>query len=158
MSQATLKIIHGFLGAGKTTYSNWLAAQTGDIRMNADEYCAEHFSKEIQEKNWDACFSKAVSCLYNHAEIYLQSGKSVILDFGFWDKKSRDYARGFSQKIAVDFQHIYLDIPDEIMLERIKKRVGTIANKNIDNFYVLKKLFEEPQIDEETIKVKHTEY
>lgn len=153
MSKPTLKIVQGFLGAGKTTYSKWLASQTGEVRLNADEYCEQHFSKESLEEDWDTCFSKAISILYHDARNYLESGKSVILDFGFWDRKSRDYARNIAQNANAAFQHLYLDTSDEIILDRLKKRSGVIAEKNLKNFEKLKKSFEEPFPDEQAIRL-----
>jgi predicted kinase len=148
MSKPILRIVQGFIGSGKTTYSKLLSEKTGSIRLNADEYCEDTFSKEELEQDWNSCFSKAISDLYIIAEKYLKTGQSVILDFGFWDKKSRDYARNLATKVGVDFQHIYLDTPDDIIMSRLKERSGVIAASNLSNFDKLKRAFELPQSDE----------
>jgi len=134
MSKPTLKIIHGFIGSGKTTYSKDLSEKTGSIRLNADEYCEINFSKEDLETNWNDCFSQAISSLYILTEYHLKNGESVILDFGFWDRKSRDYARNLARQTGADFQHIYLDTADNIIMDRLRKRSGAIALRNIQNF------------------------
>jgi|JI10StandDraft_1071094.scaffolds.fasta_scaffold104678_1 predicted kinase len=154
MSKPILRIVQGFIGSGKTTYSKLLSEKTGSIRLNADEYCEDTFSKEELEQDWNNCFSKAISDLYILAENYLESGQSVILDFGFWDKKSRDYARNLAMKVGVDFQHIYLDTPDNIIIGRLKGRSGIIAARNLSNFDTLKRAFELPQSDEAVIIVR----
>lgn len=148
-----LKIVQGFIGAGKTTYSRWLANQTGDIRLNADEYCAENFSEKELEANWDEYFSRAISEQYITAEKLLLSGRSVVLDFGFWDRQSREYARALAKRTNVEFQHIYLDTPENVILERLKERTGVIADRNLKNFHELKKYFEEPDADEPIIRI-----
>lgn len=153
MPKPILKIVQGFIGVGKTTYSKWLVSQTGEIRFNADEYCEENFPKQDLEGNWDACFSQAISNLYVEAEKHLKAGRNVILDFGFWDKKSRDYARSLADGAGADFQHLYLDTPDDIPLDRIKMRSGVIADRNFQNFYKLKELFEEPIADECAVRI-----
>lgn len=155
MSKPILKIVQGFIGAGKTTYSKWLASQTGELRLNADEYCEVNFSKEDLEENWDSCFSQAISNLYVEAENQLRAGNNVILDFGFWDRKSRDYARDLAHRTGADFQHLYLDTPDDIILDRIKMRSGAVADRNLQNFYKLKDCFEVPRADECAVKVNH---
>lgn len=148
MPKSILIVIQGFLGAGKTTYSKRLAAQTGVVRLNGDEYCSTNFSKEVLEADWDKCFSEAITNLYRQAEELLQSGQSVILDFGFWDRKSRDYAREVASRVGADFSHIYLNTPDELILNRLTKRSGGIARKNLENYSSLKSLFEPPHVDE----------
>jgi predicted kinase len=153
MPKPILKIVQGFMGAGKTTYSKWLASQTGELRLNADEYCETNFSKEDLEENWDSCFSQAISNLYVEAENQLRAGNNVILDFGFWNRKSRDFARDLAHRTGADFQHLYLDTPDDMLLDRIKMRSGVIADRNFQNFYKLKDLFEEPMADECAVRI-----
>ena len=70
MSLPICYLICGFLGAGKTTYSQKLSKETGAIHLNPDEWCMKLFSKEE----------------------YAQKGKSIIFDMGFWTKQSRDEA------------------------------------------------------------------
>lgn len=154
MHKATLRIVHGFLGAGKSTYSKWLASQTGETRLNADEYCEEKFSQEQLEKNWDDCFSRAIQDLYIQTEDCLKEGRSVILDFGFWSRESRDYAREIAQKYGAEFQHLYLDTPDDVLVSRLKTRSGVIAESNIQKFNELKMHFVAPMPDETVTRIK----
>ncbi len=157
MYKPTLKIIQGFIGAGKTTYSKWLSEKTGEIRLNADEYCENNFSREDLERDWSSCFSQAISNLYLLAESHLNKGESVILDFGFWSKESREYARELARKTDAQFQHIYLDTPDEVIVDRLKQRSGVIATRNLENFQTLKASFEAPHSDETVVIVKPNE-
>ena len=153
MSKPTLTIIQGFIGSGKTTYSKKLSLDTGAIRLNGDEYCDAHFPIEKLETDWDQCFSEAITQLWLQAENILRDSKSVILDFGFWDRKSRDYARSIARKLDVDFQHIYINTKDEIIKDRLALRSGEIAKRNLRNFEDLKKYFEEPSSDEEHLEI-----
>lgn len=96
-------LICGFLGAGKTTYSQKLAKETGAIHLNPEQYCMELFDKTEYEKNWDKCFSETIDYLWKKAEEYAKNGKSVIFDMGFWTKISRDEAtqRAKAEKIII---------------------------------------------------------
>ena len=49
-------LICGFLGAGKTTYSQKLSKETGAIHLNPDEWCIKLFSKEEYEKKLGQVF------------------------------------------------------------------------------------------------------
>jgi len=154
---ATLHIVHGFIGSGKTHYSTRLAESTKAIRLNADEWCAVNFSAEEQNTTWDKCFSMAIEHLWQETEKALADGKDVILDFGFWARESRDHARGKAKAIGAEVKHHYIHVPDHISFERMKKRIGPIAERNLKNFSEFKKMFEEPHPDEGAIFIKNYE-
>ena len=98
-------------------------------------------------------FSKAITQLWLEAEKLLCSGQSVILDFGFWDKESRSYAQSVAQRLDVNFEHIYMNTDDNIVMERLALRSGEIARRNLKNFKELKENFEEPEDDEVYVMV-----
>ncbi len=150
----TLYIIQGFLGAGKTTHAKALVRKTGAVRLTADEWCAENFPPEKLSTAWNACFSEAIKALWREAELLLEKDKSVILDFGFWNRTSRDEARKKAKKLNVRCEHHYIYAPDHILLGRLKRRSGEIAMKNIQNFTACKKLFEEPAEDERALWIE----
>ncbi|MGH1351774.1 MAG: AAA family ATPase [Methyloligellaceae bacterium] len=147
-SISVLTIVQGFIGAGKTTWSKKLAHETGALRLNADEFCEENFTARELEENWEECFSSAVDKLWCIAQQELKNGNNVILDFGFWSYSSRQQARKLASDLNIHFRHIYINTPDNILLERLKARSGQIAKKNLDNFDCLKEQFEPPNEDE----------
>lgn len=139
----TCYLICGFLGAGKTTYSRKLAKETRAIHLNPDEWCIKLFSKEEYEQNWSKCFSETIEHLWKKAEEYAKNGKSVIFDMGFWTKLSRDEATQRARDLGFN-PVIHLNVPDEILKQRISARKGTIAEYNLKHFDELKKQFEVP--------------
>lgn len=149
----TFYLICGFLGAGKTTYSQKLAAQTNAVHLNPDEWCMKLFSKEEYEANWDDCFKKAVNSLWQKANEYAKQNKSVIFDMGFWDKKDRQNA--YAKAIDMGFEPVicYVYAPDDILISRISQRKGIIAEHNCKNFSNLKTLFEAPDDDEFYVRI-----
>lgn len=152
---SVLYIIQGFLGAGKTTYSKALSQKTKAVRLNADEWCDENFPPEKLSSEWDACFADATKTLWGQAEKLLKNGQSVILDFGFWSKDSRNHAREKAREWGVECEHHYVFAPDDVLLERIKKRSGGIAEKNIQNFSTTRRFFEEPTEGEHAILIEN---
>jgi predicted kinase len=151
----TLYIIQGFLGAGKTTYSKKLAEEVQAIRLNGDEWCENHFSSQQLDENWNLCFSKAIETLWEEAENNLRNGKSVILDFGFWTKESRDFAISKAMELKVQTEHHYIYAPDNILLERLRHRKGSVAEKNLNSFSELKKYFEIPSNEEQVTLIEN---
>ena len=152
---ARVYILQGFLGAGKTTFARKLAAETGAEVLCPDAYCLSYFSQEEYEKDWEKCFSLAVSLLWKQAEAAVQSGKDVILDMGFWDRKSRDEARRKIAEMGAEAILYYLYAPDEILKKRISERKGAVAENNRRHFDDLRRKFEEPQVDEVFVRIEN---
>lgn len=151
--EATLYIIQGFLGAGKTTFSKRLALKTGAVHLNPDEVCVSLFRREEYERNWDECFRKTLDLLWQKAEEHLKAGKDVIFDAGFWDRKSRDDAKSFARKCDCRCVHCYICVPDEVAKERLSLRKGRIAENNAANFENIKKSFVPPEPDEQAVVI-----
>lgn len=150
-----LYIIHGFLGAGKSTFSRKLAAETGAIRLNADEYCEAHFSHEELERDWDGCFSRAVDQLWLDAVGQLKSGRDVIFDMGFWSRESRKYAEERALAAGAEYVHYYIHAPDDVLRARLAKRPPEFAEKHLAHFDKTKTFFDLPQADEKFILIEN---
>jgi len=88
----TAHLIHGYLGAGKTTFAKRLAAETGAVRYSPDELMVARYGHDPPERR----FGEYLELVY--AEINadwprtLSAGRDVILDFGFWTRAGRDAA------------------------------------------------------------------
>ena len=149
MDRPKIIIIHGFICAGKSTFSRKLSIETGFIRLNADEHCMSNFSGSELEHNWNECFSHSVDELWAQTEAEITNGNSVILDFGFWTYKSRLDAGKRAEALGADFLHYYIKVGNETINKRMNERTGAIASQNLKNFDELIKQFEEPKIDEQ---------
>lgn len=155
-NKATLMIIQGFIGAGKSTFSKKLSLETGAIRLNSDERIAKTFDKEFYMNNWNECFNLVTKQLWNEAKTYLNNGIDVILDMGFWKKKDRDYARKIAQNCGANCKLYYLFVPDDILKERIMTyRPLEWVKIHLQNFDKNKTLFEEPGKYENPIVIKN---
>ena len=150
----TCYLICGFLGAGKTTYSQKLAEETGAIHLNPDQWCVKLFDKTEYERNWDVCFLKTIDLLWGKVSEYAKQNKSVVFDMGFWTKKSRKDAC----KRAIELGYFpiihYIYAPDEVLKKRISQRSGAIADYNLKHFEELKMQFEEPAPEEMFVKIE----
>lgn len=155
MKKATLYIICGFLGAGKTTFSKKISFETGAVHLNPDDWCVRLFDQNEYEQNWEKCFEATMNILWEKTAQYLDNGADVILDMGFWDRNSRDFARSVANKHHADVKLFYLDVSDEIAKSRILLRKGKIAENNVRNFDEIKKLFSSPEADEDPIVIKN---
>jgi len=155
MSKATLHIIHGFLGAGKTTFSRKLSIEQNAEHLNPDEWCMKLFSKEDYEQHWEKRFDETLNILWQKAIEHLMNGTDVVFDMGFWDRASRDHAKAIAKKCDSDFKHYYIYAPDDVLKKRLLERSGKIAENNLQRFDEIKKHFFPPETDENAIIINN---
>jgi len=86
----TVILIHGYIGFGKTTIAKKLQRLLGYKRFTHDEYMSKMFSDHPTNEEFEVNYNKATEVILKKVEKELQNGRSVILDFGFWTKKSRE--------------------------------------------------------------------
>lgn len=152
--KATLYIIQGFIGAGKSTFSRKLAKETGAIHFNPDEWVKDLFSQDEYMSEWNKCFEFTTHNLWEKTKECLKENKDVIFDMGFWLKKDRDFAREIAKECNADLKHYYLYVPDDILKQRIiSDRPTHWAKMHLENFEKNKALFEEPSEDENVVIV-----
>ena len=154
---ATLHIIQGFIGAGKSTFSKKLTLlNTGAKLLNPDEWVTKLYCKDEYMANWNKCFEITVNKLWDLAKEYLHNGTDVIFDMGFWLKKDRDFARQIAKSFNSKLIHYYLYVTDEILKERIvASRPYPWAKIHLENFDKNKRLFEEPLSEENAIVINN---
>ncbi len=156
MKKGKLYIIQGFIGAGKSTYSKKLQEKTGAIHYNPDEWVSKLFKKEEFMQNWNQCFDEVLRILWEKTKEDLKNGKDVIFDMGFWLRKDRDYARTIANECSAETELIFLNVPDEILKNRIvKDRPPELAKRHLQNFEENKKKFEIPQEYENATIIKN---
>lgn len=156
MKKGVLYIIQGFIGAGKSTFSRKLANEKRAVHLNPDEWVGKLYSKEEYMADWNKCFSDAVDKLWTTAKELLRGGKNVIFDMGFWLKKDRDLARQVAKECQSECVHYYLNVPDEILKQRIvADRPPQWAKIHLENFEKNKKLFQEPEMSENAIIIEN---
>lgn len=150
---AKLFLICGFLGAGKTTLSKRFAMEHNVEYMNVDETVMQMFTAGEYEYNWEKCFATAEEILWQQIQQCAAINRNVVFDVGFWTRKSRDIARQRAMNIGMQSVLYYVYAPDAILKQRIAMRPGKIAENNIKKFDTIRKMFEEPQEDEEFVRI-----
>lgn len=150
----TLSIIQGFIAAGKTTFAEKSAAETGAVVLNADRWVTEHYTEKDYSADWDKCYSDAVDALWRVAEEKIRAGQDVIMDLGFWSRASRVHARQKAKEWGCAFCHYYLDTPDSLIHTRLRTRTGPIAEKNLKDYAQIRGSFSPPGDDEEHVIIR----
>ncbi|MEI7579460.1 MAG: ATP-binding protein [bacterium] len=158
--KATVYLIAGFIGAGKTTFSKKLETETGALRFTKDEWMIVLFGRNApQVEN----FVKFDSFFVNFAtELALKCathGVDVIIDDGFWFKKQRDDVTKRIASIGANVKGYYLKCPKDILEQRVLGRSKQLSDDSFDidkemftNYY---ESFEEPSPDENFELIKN---
>ena len=103
----------------------------------------------------DTYVERAEELLYCKALEIVGTGTNVVLDWGFWTRAEREYARRFFGENGIHCELHYLKVSDELWRERIAKRNCLIAEGKISAYYVdnglaekFAGIFEEPDENE----------
>ena len=144
----------GKICSGKSTYAQKLRVERNAVILSVDEITLALFPEGAGEM-LDTYVERAEELLYRKTLEIIVTGTNVILDWGFWTRAEREYARNFFGENGIHCELHYLKISDELWQERIEKRNGLIAEGKVSAYYVDRGLaekfagiFEEPDENE----------
>jgi predicted kinase len=118
----TLHLIHGFVGAGKTTFAKKLAAETGAVRFSHDEWMCVLYGANPDAGEFADFSSRVSGLIWVTASRVLAAGADVILDYGFWTRADRDDYRLRGKEAGAEVKLYVLSADPEIMKSRALKR------------------------------------
>jgi predicted kinase len=149
MSAATMTLLIGLPGSGKTTLAKQLEAERRALRLTPDEWMSSLFNtNEHEGKRWVL----ESEMLWSIAARALQLGNNVILDYGCWSREERELFRTRTQELGAHAELIVLDLPLERIWQRLESR-NALAPANTfqvtpEELEAWDKLFERPAADE----------
>jgi predicted kinase len=124
----TIHMIHGFVGAGKTTFSKKLEKEVQAVRFTPDEWMVELYGQNPPAEKFAEYDKNIKSIIWNTAEKILVNGGNVIFDFGFWRWSEREDVRKRAKKLFVDVKLYNLQCPEEIMKQRVLARTAEMPD------------------------------
>ena len=121
---ATILLIHGYIGFGKTTVAKKFE-ELGYIRYTHDEYMSKMFGDHPTNEEFVSNYNKATECILEQAKNDLQKRRNIILDFGFWSRKDRE-------EIWNTINNWNLDYDPSIIWVNVRCNINTARQRCID--------------------------
>ena len=151
---AKVILICGKICSGKSTYAEQLRVQNNAVVLSTDEITLALFGQHCGDKHDDYVERTQNYLFYKSLEL-VEVEINVILDWGFWMKEERDYAREFYNSRNIECEFHYINISDETWKARLEKRNNAILAEETCAYYVddnlakkFASIFEVPNEDE----------
>ena len=123
---ATVHLICGAIGSGKTTYARALAKRVRGVRLSTDEWLASLFLADRPEPISVAwVVERTARCeaqMWVIAEEALAHGIDVVFDVGLSKREHRERFRLHAAQVGGDPKLHYLDVEEETRRERVRAR------------------------------------
>lgn len=123
---ATLNLVFGPCGAGKTTYARALARREGAVAFVLDEWGARLFGPDVQgalDVAWMMeRLGRCQALIWSTAGEVLDAGTSVVLDLGLMRREHRERIRTMGQQAGRSMRWHLVDAPKEVRHARVAAR------------------------------------
>ena len=132
---ANVVFVCGKICCGKTTYSQTICEENDAVLLSVDEITLAVFDGDLGEKH-DEYVKRIKTYLLKKAVEIVRSGTAVVLDWGFWTKAEREFAKAIFRDNGIETEMHYLDISEEQWQRNIKKRNAEVLAENTSAYYV----------------------
>ena len=137
---ATLFLICGLPGSGKTTLAKQLEQTHNALRLCPDEWITQILADPNDIAELARLRNPIESLQWDVAKRTLVLGVNVILENGFWSRKERDYFRSEGEILGANVELHYLEVGMDELWSRISKRNADLPP---DTFHVSRENLEE---------------
>ena len=125
---ATVHLIHGLPGSGKTTHARELASQHGAVLLNHDERMIALHGTNPPEADFVRLAHEITEVLWSETTRHVSAGDDVVLDWGFWTRASRNDARQRIQEMGAKWVLYRMICADETARARAIARSNSGAS------------------------------
>jgi len=126
---ATLNLVFGPIGAGKTTYAHALARREGAVAFVLDEWGVRLFGPDVHgplDFGWMLeRLGRCQALIWSTATAVLAAGTSVVLDLGLMRREHRERIRKLAQEAGLSVQWHLVDAPQAVRRARVAGRNET---------------------------------
>ena len=119
---ATLFLICGLPGAGKTTLAKQLEDTHAALRLCPDEWIAAILADPHDMAELDRLRTPVETVQWEMAKRLLMLGVNVILENGFWSRAERASYRAQAEALGARVELHYLEVSQDELWTRLAKR------------------------------------
>jgi len=119
---ATLFLMCGLPGSGKTTLARQLERDRDALRLTPDEWIERLSGTDLTLPTLDWWRDPVETVQWMVAERALSLGVNVILDFGFWTRSEREEFRSRATALGARTEVLFLDVPRPVLSARLAAR------------------------------------
>jgi predicted kinase len=154
---ATLNVVFGPCGAGKTTYAHAFARRERALALILDDWMARLFGPDMpQPLEYDWMIERVQRCeaqIWNVAAGSIAAGTPVILDIGLMRRADRARVRQIAEGAGLLLQFHHVTAPVEVRRARIAERnevrgESFAIDVSPDMFDFIEGVYEPPTADE----------
>jgi len=156
---ATLHVIFGPCGAGKTTYAHTFARREGAVAFILDDWMARLFGPDIPEPiEYQWMLERVGRCeaqIWSTAAAVMAAGTSAVFDIGLMRRSDRARVREIAEGAGLPLQFHFVDAPQDVRRARVAGR-NTIRGESFaievspEMFEFIEGVYEPPAADELT--------
>ena len=154
---STVIMTCGLICCGKSTYAKRLKNENNAVILSIDDLTLSMFPEGSGDMH-DTFVMRSEQYLLELSIQILNAGIDVILDWGLWDRATRNRIRKFyASHGGIKTELHYLQIPSDVWEERINKRnASDDAAYYVDEGLLekVKSIFEEPSEEEIDVLVE----
>ncbi len=126
---ATLILVCGLPGSGKTTLAKQIEAERQAIRFSPDEWIEAILADPLDKVERDRLRDPVENLQWEIAQGHLQKGLTVILENGFWAEEERSAYALLAVESGARVELYYLEASQDLLWQRILKRNEELENK-----------------------------
>jgi predicted kinase len=146
-SRASLILVCGLPGSGKTTHALELEASLRAIRLCPDEWM-DALSLDL----WNEQMRQKIERLQGLLALrLLATGLTVIIEWGTWARSERDELRLKARELGATVELHYLFAPVDVLFERLQKRGREKPPITRAQLLQWINVFQVPSIDEQAL-------
>ena len=133
---AKVILICGKICCGKSYYAKDLKQKEKAVILSCDELTSILFDNNLGE-NHDEMSKRIWQYLFKKSCDIVEAGCNVILDWGFWTKEHRNFAKKYFKDKDVECEIHYIDVDDKTWQKNIEERNKRVLEGNGGSDYYL---------------------